>query len=122
MKKVLLYTFAFLLVFGACKKNQLGGKSTVKGKVMHHEKPIAGARVFIKFKAKDFPGSDTTVYDTKVVADAEGNYSFKCYKGDYYLYGYGSDNAYVPPTVTGGVPVHVRNNEVVETEVAVKEL
>jgi hypothetical protein len=119
MKKI----FLFLLVFSifSCKKNKLGGSSTIKGKVAHHSKPIPFARVFIKFKAKDYPGADTTSYDDKVVADADGNYSIKCYKGDYYLYGYGSDNAITPPLVTGGLHVHIRKGETSNTDVAVTE-
>src|SRR5688572_9930555 len=84
--------------FVSCKKNQLGGKSTVFGKVAHHSKSIANATVFIKFNAKEFPGRDTTVYDAKVKADANGNYSFKCYRGEYYLYGFGIDPDVINPS------------------------
>jgi hypothetical protein len=115
------FVMALSLIFFSCKKNQLGGTSTIKGKVAHHSKPIPFARVFIKFKAKDFPGSDTTKYDDHVTADAGGNYEIKCYKGDYYLYGYGSDVAISPPLVTGGLHVHIRKGETSNTEVAVTE-
>lgn len=110
-----------LLFLFACKKNQLGGKSTIKGTVLHHSKPIPNATVYIKFKAKDFPGSDTTKYDDHVKADVNGNYEIKCYKGDYYLYGYGYDYSVSPPRVVGGVPVHIRNKETVTVDVAVTE-
>jgi hypothetical protein len=120
MKKTIVFLFAITLII-SCKKNQLGGKSTVKGSIKHHSKVIPYATVFIKFDATDFPGSDTTAYDDKVRADADGNYSFKCYKGHYYLYGRGIDNALSPPIVVGGLPVKVRNNETVEANVAVTE-
>jgi len=110
-----------LITIFSCKKNELGGKSTIKGKVVHHEKDIPFATVFIKFNAKEFPGSDTTLYDSKVRADAEGNYIIKCYKGDYFLYGYGFDKSISPPRVIGGRAVHIRNNETVETEMSVTE-
>jgi len=113
-------SFLLLAFLFSCKKNQLGGKSTVSGKVAHHSKAIANARVFIKFNAKEFPGDDTTAYDDKVRADGDGNYSFKCYKGDYYLYGYGYDFG-ISKTVIGGVPVHIRNKEKLEVNVAVSE-
>lgn len=111
----------FLLAIISCKKNQLGGTSVIKGKVVHHSKPIPNATVFIKFDAKDFPGSDTTKYDDKVRADANGEYSIKCYKGNYYLYGYGQDYAITPPLVVGGNPVKIRKGEEVNIDVAVTE-
>jgi len=123
MKKIfLLSSLVVFAFFFSCKKNQLGGKSTIKGKVVHHSKAIAYASVFIKFNAKEFPGSDTNIYDSKVRADADGNYSIKCYKGDYYLYGFGYDYALLfPYHVKGGTHVRIRNNEVSETTVAVTE-
>jgi hypothetical protein len=123
MKKIhILILLTGFIFSAACKKNQLGGKSTVKGTVAHHERAISYAVVFIKFNAKNFPGADTTIYDDKVRTDASGNFSFKCYKGDYYLYGFGFDYTIPPPYhVVGGVPVHVRNRETVNADVAVTE-
>ena len=123
MKKYIIYSLLFIgLAFFACKKNQLGGKSSIKGAVMHHSKPIAYATVFIKYNAKEFPGTDTTLYDAKVKADVNGNYIIKCYKGDYYLFGYGFDYALPPPyVVKGGTGVSIRNHENIEIEVAVTE-
>lgn len=110
------------IVFASCKKNELNGSSTIEGKVVHHTKAIAGARVFIKFDAKEFPGTDTALYDSKVVADANGRFSIACYKGDYYLFGYGQDLAIEPPYVVfGGVPVSIRKNEKVDLQIAVTE-
>lgn len=123
MKTISLLFFGTLLValfFFSCKKNQLGGKATISGKVAHHSKPIGNARVFIKFNAKEFPGEDTTLYNTKVWADADGNYSIKCYKGDYYLYGYGFDFE-INKVVVGGIPVHIGNKKKLTVDVAVTE-
>ena len=119
MKKLL--PFALLIALFSCKKNKLGGDSSISGKVVHHSKPIPFARVFIKFNSKNFPGTDTTKYDDHVLADADGNFSIKCYRGDYYLFGYGSDNAISPPKVTGGLPVKVHRKEDVKTDVPVTE-
>src|SRR5688572_16623333 len=108
MKKILLL-LTVLCVFVSCKKNQLGGKSSIHGTVAHHSRVIPYATVFIKFNAKEFPGEDTTAYDSKVVADANGEYNFKVFKGDYYLYGYGFDYSIAAPhIVDGGTPVRVR--------------
>jgi hypothetical protein len=115
-----LLIIATVCLFFSCKKNELGGKSKISGTVMHHSRFIANATVFIKFNAKEFPGTDTTAYDTKVKADGAGNYSIKCYKGDYYLYGYGYDDQ-LATKVTGGVGVHIRNREDVSIDVAVTE-
>jgi hypothetical protein len=122
MKTIAFIFFITGLVFVSCKKNELNGTSNIHGKVVHHSKAIPLARVFIKFNAKEFPGADTTVYDEKVWSDENGNFSIDCYKGDYYLYGYGQDLAIDPPyTVVGGVPVNIRKNEDVSIQLAVTE-
>jgi hypothetical protein len=120
MKHVHYIILLTSVLFWSCKKNQPGGNSTIKGRVMHHERIIPNAIVYIKFNAKEFPGENSSDYDTSVHADAGGNYSFKCYKGDYYLYGFGYDSS-IAKNVVGGLPVHIRNKETVETDVAVTE-
>ncbi len=121
-RNILLLPLLLAFFSFSCKKNQLGGKSTISGTVSHHSKIIPYATVFIKYNAKEFPGKDTTVYDAKVRADAAGKYSLKCYKGDYYLYGYGYDYDIQPPyTVVGGVPAHIRQRENLTINVAVTE-
>lgn len=121
MKRILVIGVLGIFVFlSACKKNQLGGKSTIKGQVTHHETMIPNAIVYIKFNAKEFPGKDVSTYDAYSTTGADGTYEFKCYKGDYYLYGVGYDEA-ISKTVAGGLPVHIRNNEMVTMDVAVTE-
>lgn len=121
MKQILVIcVLGVFVLLGACKKNQLGGKSTIKGRVTHHETVIPNAVVYIKFNAKEFPGKDITKYDSYFTTGADGSYEFKTYKGDYYLYGVGYDNG-ISKAVTGGLPVHLRNNETVTAEVAVTE-
>ncbi len=123
MKKIIYIKILFIILFLGCKKNQLGGKSTISGVIKHHTKTIASATVFIKFNAKDLPGTDTTLFDTKVRADADGNYIIKCYKGNYFLYAYGYDSQVVTNNgrVTGGSAVSVRNNEKVIIDLGVTE-
>lgn len=121
MKKIaVLLSIVFFMVIVSCKKNQLGGKSNIHGKVMHHSKAIANAKVYIKFKATEFPGRDVTLYDGMVTADSTGAYSIDCYKGDYYLFGTGYDNQ-IFKDVFGGTPVHIRNHEKIEIDLAVTE-
>ncbi|MDP1802460.1 MAG: hypothetical protein Q8L81_13965 [Bacteroidota bacterium] len=123
MKRYILYIFILTgIVFYSCKKNNIGGTAEIKGIVKHHAKIIANATVYIKFNAKEFPGTDLSVYDASVSVDANGNYSIKCYKGDYYLYGVGHDEDVPSPSIVkGGVPVNIRNKEVVEIELPVTE-
>src|SRR4051812_48530064 len=122
MKKYLIYSLLLSLSFVSCKKNELGGKAEIKGQVKHHTKVIANAIIYIKFNAKEFPGTDVSVYNDKVTADANGNYTIKCYKGDYYLYAVGTDLDVPPPSIVkGGAPISIRNKEVVEAELAVTE-
>ncbi len=123
MKHSNYFLFFGLIVFFSCKKNQLGGTSTIQGVVKHHSKLIANATVFIKFNAKDLPGIDTTLYDDKVKADANGNYTIKCYKGNYFLFGYGYDGQVTTNggKVTGGSAVSVRKNEKATIDLAVTE-
>lgn len=112
-----------ILFLVSCKKNELGGKSVVSGTVKHHSKVISGATIFIKFGAKDFPGSDTLTYDSKVSCDASGNFKIDdFYKGDYYLYAVGKDYAIpYPYFVKGGITVTLRNNEKLNRDIAVTE-
>lgn len=125
MKKSILYLVLIigLAGFWACKKNQLGGKASVKGTVAHHSKPIPNAYVYIKFNAKEFPGDDYSKYDTYVKADSEGHYEIdNFYKGDYYLYGEGYDYSIAAPyIVKGGLSVSVRNKEHLNKDIAVTE-
>lgn len=111
------------LLSGSCKKNELGGKASVEGTVKHHSKAIANAVVYIKFDAKEFPGSNTGNYDAKVNADANGYYKIPdFYKGEYYLYAVGYDYAIPPPyVVVGGLAVKLRNKEHLKRDISVTE-
>ncbi len=113
---------ALAVNFSGCKKNQLGGKASVKGVVSHHGKAIADAYVYIKFKATEFPGDDYKKYDTYVKTDANGNYSIALYKGSYYLYASGYDLAIPYPfIVKGGLSFSIRNKENLTKDIAVSE-
>ena len=113
---------ALALFFAGCKKNGAGGNATISGQVLHHSKPIALALIYVKYDAREFPGADISLYDTQVQADAVGNYSFACYKGDYFLYAKGTDLLNVPVEVDGGVPVKVRAKEMVKADIVVSEV
>jgi hypothetical protein len=123
MKKT-LFLFLSLALFGfiSCGKEGTGGKAVIKGQVKHHDKLIPGAVVYIKYGAKDFPGSNVTYYDASVTADAQANYAFPdLKKGDYYLFGIGYDSAIALP-VSGGIHAEIKKKtETVEINVPVTE-
>ena len=98
------------LNFIGCKKNQLGGKSNIKGKVMHHDKAIPFAKIYIKYNATEFPGTNVNDYNTSIEADFNGNFLIEhIYHGDYYFYAVGADDALVAPsTVKGGTHLKVK--------------
>lgn len=124
MKKiVVLLSVLFLLGVWSCKKNQFGGKSGVSGNVMHHSKPIPNATIYIKFNAKEFPGTDLSVYDSKISANPNGYFEiFNFYKGDYYLYAVGEDPAISAPyIVKGGVGISLKSRERKDIDIAVTE-
>jgi len=122
MKKT-FFVITIILIAISCKKNELGGKSSIKGKIVHHSKAIANATVYIKFDSKESAGTDVSKYDTKVQADANGNYEIpSLYKGDYYLYAVGEDFATPPPyVVNGGIPVNLRSKESIGIDIPVTE-
>jgi hypothetical protein len=119
--KYIFPIFLVLFLLG-CKKNKIGGNATIKGKAVHHNKPIGNTTIYIKYGATEFPGENTENYNTEVVTDAEGNFSISVYKGDYFLYGIGEDKAIPPPyIVKGGQKVSIRNREVVDIILAITE-
>jgi hypothetical protein len=123
MKAKLSLTIVALLLLAAigCKKNGTGGKAIIKGYVAHHDRKIPNATVYIKYGAKEFPGSDISKYDASVQADVMAYFEIKnLLKGDYYLYGLGFDNV-ANEDVFGGVPVKLRTKEIIEVNVAVVE-
>ena len=109
LKYIVLVIFA--LSFFGCKKNQLGGKSNIKGKVMHHDAAIPYAKIYIKYNATEFPGTDVSLYDVTMDADHNGNFLVeKIYRGQYYFYAVGIDPALGTTNniVKGGVALKVK--------------
>jgi hypothetical protein len=84
------------------------GERTLYMKMIHHTRPIKGARVFIKYNATEFPGTDTTRYDYAVSAAVDSPIasidSLAC--GNYYVYAIGIDSLLDPSNwiCKGGLP------------------
>ena len=125
MKHFVKILFATTLVVSSCCAGEGGGSSVVSGKVYHHAKPIANAKVYVKYDAKDLPSTDVSVYNQSVTAGADASYSLSGLKcGDYYIYATGIDDALVSPedVVTGGLYVKIgKDGTVVEKDVYVTE-
>jgi uncharacterized protein (DUF2141 family) len=124
MQKIVLLAFIFICL-NACTKGGTGGSASIIGKIQHHEKNIANARVFIKYDEKEFPGTDTTKYDAVVTADQQANYTFTgLKKGNYYLYAVGKDGVENgnPFDVFGGARIDINaKKEAVQFNVPVTE-
>ncbi|MCW3086503.1 MAG: hypothetical protein JWP12_3869 [Bacteroidetes bacterium] len=122
-RKTLLKLFCViaLFTFFSCHKEGTGGKSSVSGTVKHHSAPIPNCIVYIKYGATEFPGTDVSLYDASVTADAAAHYEFKeLQKGDYFLYGVGFDPT-GPYNVTGGIGIKLKRNQALTSDVPVTE-
>ncbi|MBX7109073.1 MAG: hypothetical protein K1X61_10540 [Chitinophagales bacterium] len=125
MKNTIILTTAILvafLFFSSCSKEGLGGEATIAAFPKHHEKPIPNTTIYIKYGAKDFPGTDVSVYDDAKIAEAEAGEDPHAHfenlkKGDYYLYGVGFDSS-INQVVTGGIPVEIKEKSG-ETDIVV---
>jgi len=79
----------------------------LSGTVMHHDRPIPQARVYLKKNTTIFPGGNPGLYDFSTEADGDANFHFHGLEpASYYLYGEGWDTG-INDSVFGGVPVTV---------------
>ena len=111
---ILPLLFFSLLVFSGCRKSPVlneDGQPVIQGNVvlnvhvMHHTWGVPYIRVYIKRNATEFPGEDTTLYDSYIQADNEGWVQFNnLYPGNYYLYATGYDYYFAAPVI-GHIPV-----------------
>lgn len=120
-----MYLLAFLLLLGmgACTKEGTGGKASVSGTVAHHGKAIPNAVVYIKYGAKELPGTSADAFDDHATASTPGAlYSFEgLKKGYYYLYSVGYDST-IAEVVTGGIPIVISDKHAaLEKDIPVTE-
>jgi hypothetical protein len=114
---------AWLVVFfigaawAGCKKNGLGGDTTLVVFMKHHGNIIKNHygypdTIFVKFKATDLPGTSPDKFDTYFVGEP-GEDHIHCVglrPGKYYLYGVGIDST-GPYRVKGGAAVKIKWSE-----------
>lgn len=120
MKKIIF--ISFVTAFVACGKEGSGGKASIHGYAKHHALSIPGTTIYIKYGAKESPGTNPSLYDASVKADSKAYYEFVNLKrGDYYLYGVGYDSTIAAPVI-GGIPVQIeKSNSVVPIDVPITE-
>ncbi len=111
MKKKMIIMGIALVVAISCKKNGTGGEATIAAITKHHDRVIPFSTIYIKYGAKEFPGTDVSKYDAAQVTDKEGHTHFEnLLRGDYYLYGVGYDSSAKAP-VKGGTPITIKKSE-----------
>lgn len=125
MKTRLLLLSCSLILLFSCTKEGTGGDAELMGTVKHHSLAIPGAIVYIKYGAKEFPGTELSKYDASTTASlSDAHYHFEGLKrGNYYLYGVGYDSS-INSVVTGGVAVKIKFGDrkgVTEQDVQVVE-
>lgn len=114
MKHILILFSGILVLtvsFSACNKAGLGGEASILAFPKHHDDPIPNATIYIKYDAKEFPGTDVSVYDDADVASVHPGEDPHVHfdnlnKGNYYLYGIGFDSS-INQIVTGGIPLEI---------------
>lgn len=111
MKTKITTLIVTIFIVASCKKNGTGGEATVAAITRHHDRPIPFSTVYIKYGAKEFPGSDVSKYDASQTTDKEGHTHFEGLRyGDYYFYGVGYDSLAQAP-VEGGVGLRIKRKE-----------
>ncbi|MBI3501246.1 MAG: hypothetical protein HY063_05570 [Bacteroidetes bacterium] len=111
-----LFLIPFYFLSSCCKPGT-GGDATLVVFLQHHTKPIINHvgwpdTVFVKFKAKDSPGTSPGNYDTYFIGEQGEDHvhckGLKC--GDYFLFGAGYDSIN-HERVTGGLHVKIKHKE-----------
>jgi hypothetical protein len=129
MKKIIPYALILLTAaafFAGCKKesvlkNESGqvvvqGNFTLKIAAKHHWWGVPYLPVYLKKNATTWPGTDSTKYEFKTVADNDGNCEFDhLFPGNYYVYAHGFDPVF-GMNVTGYGPVQLNTTSAPNNE------
>lgn len=124
MKKGMLFTaiLVAMLLWEGCTEEGIGGEASISGQISHHDEPIPGAAVYIKYGANELPGIQASDYDDQTLASpVDGSYGFdNLEKGSYYLFSKGYDSQ-IFDSVLGGIAVILEKGEALETNIPVTE-
>ncbi|HET6245125.1 MAG: hypothetical protein H0V01_14105 [Bacteroidetes bacterium] len=105
--------FLMIFIFSSCKKAGIGGNVELAVNVKHHNTLIPNAVVYIKYGAREFPGTESKNYDNSAICGDQDHLTGHTHfsnlkKGYYYLYSVGWDST-INMTVAGGVPVQIKD-------------
>lgn len=79
----------------------------LSGSVLHHDRPISFARVFIKKGTSTFPGKNHDLYDNEMETGSDANFHFHdLVPASYYIYSEGWDST-ISDSVFGGIPLTI---------------
>lgn len=88
MNQLMVLIICSLFLMTSCKKDAPDGKASISGTITYSDPALGingaiapGAIVKIAYGATSAPSS----YDAEIFADANGNYKFKVYRGDYFI-------------------------------------
>lgn len=110
-------TIALLLFVSLCscirKKEHVPADVAVN--VKHHGELIPAAKVYVKYNASEFPGTDANLYNDSAVAGTEGHAKGHAHfkdlpAGNYYFYSTGYDST-IMDDVMGGIGFSVPESE-----------
>jgi hypothetical protein len=108
---LLIYSFLVLTV-ASCKKEGLGGKGEIRGYTVYNANKVDHAIVYIKYGAKNSPGTDLGKYDANKEADGDGKFTFQDLKpGDYFLHAVRTKDG---QTLIGETHVEINDGEIKE--------
>ncbi len=105
MKKIFSFAavvFWTLIFFASCKKENtlknegeqiaVQGNITLKIQAKHHYWGVSYLPLYLKKNSTTWPGTDSTKYEFKTIADDNGNCEFNhLFPGSYCVYGHGFD-------------------------------
>ena len=114
MRMAVLLALLLVLQY-SCKKKKEYVPATVAVYVKHHGALIPAAKVYVKYDAKEFPGTEASNYNDSAVCGVEGHgighTHFKdLAAGDYYFYSTGYDST-IMDEVIGGIGLTVGESE-----------
>lgn len=126
-------SFILLMTLFSCNKEELEipdkhshtshQKFSLTGQVLHHDRPVDTAWVYLKKDNTEFPGTDVRLYDyaTPVFSD-QAYYVFRSLPaGQYFIYAVGYDLG-ISDSVYGGIPLSVGGTDsIMEVNVPVTE-
>ena len=113
----------FILVFAAaCHREGTGGTYDFDVFPKHDTTHLSYTTLYVRYGAKDLPGTNPSDYDMKVNGDSTDHLLVKnLRKGNYFLYSVGFDSL-TNTAVSGGVHVSVTEKSgTKKVDIAVKE-